>query len=109
MVAIDRERSAEDPVVVRLLKENLRASRGIDGANRFVGAAEGDALAVWRPGDTEQRIVRDRNRQGELLTSDIPNLHFAGAAGATASDSELLAIRREADRFNSLGHADQSS
>ena len=38
-----------------LLKQNLLAGLGVDRADRFVGAAEGDAFAVGRPGGAEER------------------------------------------------------
>ena len=108
VVTIDGEGSAEDPIVVGLLEQDLRASFRVDGADGFVGAAEGDSLAVWRPGCAKQGIIRDRNRQHEFLVGDVPDLYFTRATGASASDGELLAIRREADRLDSFGHADQS-
>src|SRR4051794_23364789 len=103
MITVDGECSAQDPVVVGLLKQNLGTGFGVDGANGFVGAPEGNSLAVGRPGCAEDGIVCNGHRQRKLLIGDVPNLNFARTTGATAGDGELFAIGRKADGFNSLG------
>ena len=43
----------------------------------------------------------------QLAIGDVPDLHFAHARRPAAGDGELRAVGREADRLDSLGHADQ--
>ncbi len=43
----------------------------------------------------------------ELAFCDIPDLHFAKSAGRATGDQQRCGIRRELDRLDPLGKADQ--
>ena len=70
-------------------------------------AAEGDQLAVRRPTAAVHRVVGDGGREDQLPLLHVPDLDFAHAARQAAGDRQPLAVRREPDGLDPLGHADQ--
>ena len=59
--ALDREDGIEDPIAMAALEEDLLAGLGLDGAERVVGAAEGDQLRVGGPTAAVDGVEGDRD------------------------------------------------
>ena len=108
MIPLWREDGVESPVFMGPLVEHLLAAGDVDGADGVVGAAEGDQLAIGRPGAAEDGIEGDGVGAKKRPISHVPDLDFPHPTGIAAGDRQLAAVGGEADALDPLGEADEA-
>ena len=108
MIPLRCEDGVEGPVFMGPLIEHLFAAGDVDRADGVVGAAEGDQLAIGRPGAAEDGVKGDKVGAEKRPISHVPDLDFPHPTGIAAGDRQLAAVGGEADALDPLGEADEA-